>query len=74
MVPRDLLERTMLEVPKSIKVLSPKVDFAVELKNAPGSADIEIETPSVTWASFKKVWQQTCAPPQTESSASPLAA
>jgi hypothetical protein len=60
MVPRDLLERTMLEVPVSISLLAPKVDFTVELRNAPDSTDIEIATPCVTWASFKKVWKQNC--------------
>ncbi|CAB9529202.1 Zeta toxin [Seminavis robusta] len=58
-VPIDLLERNMLEVPDSIKALSPLVDFAVELRNSPGSTDIEIVTPSVNWSSFKKVWKQS---------------
>ena len=58
MVPRDLLERNMLEVPESIKVLSPLVDFAVELRNLDDSSDIEIVTPSVTWDSFERVWKQ----------------
>ena len=59
-VPRDLLEQVMEEVPQSLKILSKQVDFAVELLNAPHTDDVEIVTQGVTWDSFQRVWRQSC--------------
>ena len=53
----------MVEVPKSIRVLTPLVDYAVELWNAPGLSDVKIVTPGVTWDSFQDAWKQ---PPQPQ--------
>ena len=52
----------MLEVPRSIEILSKKVDFSVELRNAPGSTDVEIMTKGVTWSSFARTWKPSCEP------------
>lgn len=50
----------MVDVPKSIRILSQKVDYAVELLNAPGASDVQIVTKGVTWSSFKRMWKQQC--------------
>ena len=51
----------MEKVPQSIKILAPLSDFFAELFNAPGALDIELVTKGLTWKSFRKVWDQTCA-------------
>lgn len=65
-VPRDLLERTMLEVPKSIQILSKLVDFSVELNNPPDSNTVEIATQGITWESFQNTWKQSCHNPDVD--------
>lgn len=47
----------MEQVPKSVAILSPLVDYHVELRNAP-NVDIEIVTPDETWESFESHWIQ----------------
>lgn len=51
----------MIEVPQSVDILSRKADFAVQLHNAPRSCDVEIVTQGINWASFTKMWEQSCA-------------
>jgi hypothetical protein len=49
------------QVPKSVKILAPLVDYYCELNNAPNTPDIELVTEGETWESFTKQWIQTCA-------------
>jgi predicted kinase len=57
-VPRELLEEALEQVPRSVRELSPLVDYHVELRNETGAADIELVTPGVTWVSFTSQWAQ----------------
>ena len=60
-VPRELLEKTIEQVPKSVKILAPLVDYRTELLNAPNAEDIELVTEGETGESFKNRWKQTLA-------------
>jgi hypothetical protein len=52
----------LVQVPKSIKILAPLVDYYAELHNAPGAEDVELVKPEgETWESFQKTWQQSVA-------------
>jgi len=55
-VPQYTLEESLEQVPKSVKILSPKVDFFAELYNAPYANDIELITEGMDWNMFKQVW------------------
>ena len=57
-VPRDLLAKTIEEVPRSMRKLAPLVDYHVELMNDPSTPDIEIVTPGETWQRFTSNWVQ----------------
>jgi predicted ester cyclase len=57
-VPRDVLEMAIEQVPMSIKSLAPLVDYFVELKNDPNTPDIELGTEGETWANFESKWVQ----------------
>lgn len=59
-VPRETLEASLEQVPKSVEILSPIVDFFCELNNPPDS-DIEIITDDMDWDTFQVNWLQTCA-------------
>ena len=61
MVPRATLEMALEQVPRSVKILGPLVDYFCELNNAPGAPDIEMVTEGETWLSFESQWAQTCA-------------
>ena len=66
-VPKDLLEQTMAEVPHSVSILSRKADFTVQLQNAPDSSDVEIVTKGIDWVSFTRMWEPSCgAPPAAD--------
>ena len=60
-VPTDIIEETLEQVPRSVAALSPLVDYTCELNNAPGGDDIELLTEGETWESFTSHWLQTCA-------------
>ena len=60
-VPTDIIEETLEQVPRSVAALSPLVDYTCELNNAPGNDDIELLTEGETWESFTSHWLQTCA-------------
>ena len=60
-VPRKTLEMALEQVPRSVKILGPLVDYFCELNNAPGAPDIELLTSEETWESFERKWLQTCA-------------
>jgi hypothetical protein len=57
-VPRDLLAKTLEQVPQSVRILAPLVDYHVELRNASDSDDIELVTEGETWETFKSHWIQ----------------
>ena len=57
-VPQHVLEKALEQVPKSVKILAPLVDYHVELLNAPGAEDIEIVTEGETWETFQSQWTQ----------------
>lgn len=61
-VPCELLQAALEQVPISVKHLAPLVDYFAELNNAPNAPDIELTAPEgETWESFTKNWLQTCA-------------
>lgn len=57
-MPKDVLIVAIEQVPKSIKVLGPLVDYFVELQNNPGTPDIELGTEGETWENFASKWIQ----------------
>ena len=57
-VPRELLDKTIEQVPRSVAELAPLVDYHIELMNDPSSPDIEIVTPGETWETFTSHWIQ----------------
>jgi hypothetical protein len=60
-VPHETLEKSLEEVPKSVRILAPLVDFFAELYNPPNSKDIELVSEDMTWDSFRQSWVQTCS-------------
>mmetsp|Transcript_7349 Transcript_7349/g.16722 ORF Transcript_7349/g.16722 Transcript_7349/m.16722 type:complete len:650 (+) Transcript_7349:65-2014(+) len=60
-VPKATLEMALEQVPRSVKILGPLVEYFCELNNAPGAPDIELVTEGQTWESFERNWIQTCA-------------
>ena len=56
-VPEDVLKMAMEQVPKSVKILAPLVDYFVELRND-SSPEIEIVTEGETWEHFASKWVQ----------------
>ena len=55
-VPQELLVAALEQVPKSIEILAPLVDYHVELNNA---TEIElVNPPEETWESFGRNWIQ----------------
>mmetsp|Transcript_21811 Transcript_21811/g.44888 ORF Transcript_21811/g.44888 Transcript_21811/m.44888 type:complete len:492 (+) Transcript_21811:76-1551(+) len=65
-VPRETLEMSLRQVPKSIEKLAPLADFFCELDNAPGDGEIKIRTDGITWDSFRDAWAQTCPWPPNQ--------
>lgn len=57
-VPRDLLERVMEQVPHSVDLLRPSVDFSIDLHN-PGNG-LEVTTKGMDWELFTRHWAQVC--------------
>jgi hypothetical protein len=56
-VPVDLLERVIAEVPDSFRQLRPRADFAVEICNAEDDADdVELVDPGMDWDKFREHW------------------
>jgi len=60
-VPTDVIEKALEQVPKSVSALSPIVDYVCELNNASDVNDVEILTEGEDWDSFTSKWLQTCA-------------
>ena len=59
-IPTEILEMAIEQVPKSVAILAPLTDYFCELHN-PCGADIEIVTEGETWDHFQNQWLQTCA-------------
>lgn len=57
-VPQHKLEQALEQVPKSVKILAPLVDYHVELLNAPAADDIAIVSDEISWESFQSQWIQ----------------
>jgi hypothetical protein len=57
-VPESVLEAAIEQVPKSVKILAPLVDYFVELLNDSNTPDIELVTEGETWESFASKWVQ----------------
>jgi len=58
-VPSDVLEKAIEQVPKSVKILAPMVDYYAEISNAPDVDDIELVKPDGSnWAKFRQQWMQ----------------
>ncbi|KAG7356058.1 zeta toxin family protein [Nitzschia inconspicua] len=61
-VPRELLEKTLAQVPKSVEILAPLVDYYAEINNPPDSEDVELVKPTgSTWEEFRRQWVQDVA-------------
>jgi predicted kinase len=60
-VPKEVLEEALDQVPRSVRVLEPLVDYFCEINNAPGAPDLELLTEGETWETFESKWVQTCA-------------
>jgi len=61
-VPSEILENAIEQVPKSVRILAPMVDYYAEINNAPGVDDIELVKPAGSnWTEFRQQWIQTVA-------------
>jgi hypothetical protein len=60
-VPREVLEKALDQVPHSVKMLSPLVDYFCEINNPPGADDVELIQGDPSWEVFEGRWVQTCA-------------
>jgi hypothetical protein len=56
-VPVSLIQESLEQVPRSVKVLAPLVDYHAELHNFPDS-DIELVKKGETWDDFRSHWIQ----------------
>ena len=54
----EIMEKALEQVPKSVKILAPLVDYHVELLNAPNADDIVIVNDGETWETFQSQWIQ----------------
>lgn len=58
-MPSHILERAIEQVPESVKILAPMVDYYAEINNAPGVDDIELIKPeNSNWPEFRQQWMQ----------------
>lgn len=58
-MPVDVLEAALDQVPKSIEILSPLVDYYAEIDNPEKAPDVELVKPAgSSWDDFRKIWLQ----------------
>jgi len=58
-VPLHVLENAIDQVPRSVKILAPMVDYYAEINNAPDVDDIELVKPEGSdWTEFRQQWIQ----------------
>ncbi|KAL3917456.1 MAG: hypothetical protein SGILL_004704 [Bacillariaceae sp.] len=61
-VPRELLETAMEQVPRSVDILAPLVDYYAEISNPADSEDVILVKPKdSSWEQFGRTWVQTVA-------------
>ena len=61
-VPRELLEKAMEQVPRSVDILSGLVDYHAEISNPAGVEDVKLVKPNgSSWEEFSRQWMQTVA-------------
>jgi len=61
-VPEKLLEQAIEEVPKSVEILAPLVDYYAEINNSSDADDIKLVKPEGSnWKQFRQQWIQTVA-------------
>ncbi len=54
-----MLQDAIDQVPKSVKILAPMVDYYAEINNAPDVDDIELVKPEGSnWSEFRQQWIQ----------------
>ena len=58
MVPDETLEKSLEQVPISVKKLAPLADFFCELDNSEG--EVKLSTEGITWDKFRDNWAQVC--------------
>jgi hypothetical protein len=56
-VPTELLDQSIEQVPRSIKLLSPDADAVFEISNEDGSP-ISLVNPGVSWDDFASTWKE----------------
>ena len=55
----QILENAIDEVPKSVKILAPMVDYYAEVNNPPDVDDVELIKPeNSNWTEFRQQWIQ----------------
>ena len=64
-VPIESLEKSLKQVPISVKKLAPLADFFCELDNSydfasSGGNEVRMITEGITWDTFRENWAQTC--------------
>ena len=57
-MPRELLELSIEQVPKSVALLRPMVDFSAEMHNT-GGEDVELTSPGMDWDLFTNQWSES---------------
>lgn len=58
-VPRETLEAALEQVPRSVKILAPLVDYYAEINNDQGAPDVELTKPvNSDWDTFRQQWNQ----------------
>lgn len=59
---------SLKQVPVSVSVLGPTVDFFAELDNSPRNPEVKLATEGITWDEFRDNWAQAClwVPPEQD--------
>jgi hypothetical protein len=58
-VPREVLEAALEQVPRSVEILAPLVDYYAEINNRENAPDIELVKPVASnWEEFERTWLQ----------------
>ncbi len=58
-MPREVLEAALEQVPRSVEILSPLIDYYAEINNAENILDVELVKPiNSSWEEFRVTWLQ----------------
>ena len=58
-MPIEVLEAALEQVPKSVEILAPLVDYYAEINNPERTPDVELVKPTgSSWEEFRKTWLQ----------------